>query len=109
MASAGGQLLKLGDRVSFRVKDVYIPGVRELLSSLTEAAEVEGTVIEFSDYSHADAGDIASASNVKRDGSEDVTQHGAVLERFFAVVEVGSTGKAVVPVAALRRVRVEPP
>jgi len=40
---------QVGDRVSFRISDVYLPEPHEVLASLTEDVQTEGTVVEFSD------------------------------------------------------------
>ena len=46
MRSAGAQI---GDRVSFRISDVFLPEPAEVLASLTAEAETHGVVVEFSD------------------------------------------------------------
>ena len=58
--------------MSFFVQDVYLPGVQETLSALTERTEVVGTVIELSD-----SGTQTSA---------------------FAVIEFGADQRVIVPV-----------
>ena len=42
-------MVKKGDRVSFKVADVFFPEVDEVLASLTPEVELEGTVMDFSD------------------------------------------------------------
>ncbi len=40
---------RIGDRVSFRISDVYLPEPHEVLASLTPEVRAQGIVIEFSD------------------------------------------------------------
>ena len=40
---------RVGDRVSFRIGDVFLPEPAEVLAGLTADAETTGTVVEFSD------------------------------------------------------------
>lgn len=40
---------QIGDRVSFRISDVYLPEPSEVLANLTPEAEANGVVVEFSD------------------------------------------------------------
>ena len=40
---------QIGDRVSFRISDVYLPEPTEVLANLTPEAEASGVVVEFSD------------------------------------------------------------
>jgi hypothetical protein len=40
---------QVGDRVSFRISDVYLPEPTEVLSNLTPDAETNGVIVEFSD------------------------------------------------------------
>jgi hypothetical protein len=47
MLSAGPA--HIGDRVSFRISDVFLPEPREVLANLTADVETNGVVIEFSD------------------------------------------------------------
>lgn len=47
MQSAG--TAQIGDRVSFRISDVFLPEPTEVLASLTAEAETSGVVVEFSD------------------------------------------------------------
>jgi hypothetical protein len=65
-------VLHVGDRVSFRIPDVYLPSVREVMEDLTERVELVGTVIEFSDSG---------------------TKSGV-----FAVIEIGADQRVIVPV-----------
>ncbi len=46
MESASAQI---GDRVSFRIADVFLPEPSEVLANLTTEAETNGVVVEFSD------------------------------------------------------------
>jgi fructoselysine-6-P-deglycase FrlB-like protein len=39
----------IGDRVSFRISDVFLPEPEELLTALTSELEANGVVVEFSD------------------------------------------------------------
>jgi hypothetical protein len=40
---------RVGDRVSFRICDVFLPEPNEVLTSLTAEAQAQGVVLEFSD------------------------------------------------------------
>jgi hypothetical protein len=40
---------RIGDRVSFRISDVYLPEPSEVLAHLTPEVEANGVVVEFSD------------------------------------------------------------
>ena len=40
---------QIGDRVSFRISDVFLPEPSEALAQLTPEVEVNGVVVEFSD------------------------------------------------------------
>lgn len=40
---------KVGDRVSFRISDVYLPEPAEVLAKLTPEVEANGVIVEFSD------------------------------------------------------------
>ena len=46
MESAAAQI---GDRVSFRISDVYLPEPFEVLAQLTTEVEANGVIVEFSD------------------------------------------------------------
>jgi hypothetical protein len=63
------------DKVSFRVSDVFLPDVEELRAAWGDTAEVEGTIVDFSDSGSA--------------------------SRVFAVIEVLQRHIVVVPVAKL--------
>jgi hypothetical protein len=65
-----------GDRVSFRIADVFLPEPEQVLSGLTIGARVEGTILEFSDS-----------------GNSPLT---------YAVVEIVQAQKVLVPVDVLR-------
>jgi hypothetical protein len=40
---------RIGDRVSFRISDVFLPEPSQVLANLTVDVEAEGVVVEFSD------------------------------------------------------------
>jgi len=40
---------QIGDRVSFRIADVFLPEPAEVLTNLTAELEANGVVVEFSD------------------------------------------------------------
>ena len=40
---------QIGDRVSFRISDVFLPEPSEVLANLTPEVEANGVVVEFSD------------------------------------------------------------
>jgi hypothetical protein len=73
MESAG--TARIGDRVSFRISDVFLPEPSEVLASLTADVETNGVVIEFSD----------SGSN----------------PRAYAVVRISPQQAVLLPVTAL--------
>jgi len=58
---------QVGDRVSFRVADVFLPEPAELLAKLTADVEANGVVVEFSD-----SGSSARAYDVVRITAEQV-------------------------------------
>jgi hypothetical protein len=66
----------IGDRVSFRICDVFLPEPTEVLASLTLDVEATGTVVEFSDS-----------------GSS---------PRVYALVRITAHQSVLLPVAALR-------
>ena len=66
---------QVGDRVSFRIADVFLPEPAELLAKLTEDLEANGVIVEFSD----------SGNNL----------------RAFAVVRITANQAVVLPVDAL--------
>jgi hypothetical protein len=65
-----------GDQVRFKVAHIFLPDVQEVLASLTETIEVEGTITDFSDS-------------------------GKTLQAF-AVVQLDEKQTVVVPVERLR-------
>ena len=67
---------QIGDRVSFRICDVFLPEPSEVLASLTSDVEANGVVVEFSDS-----------------GSS---------PRAYAVVRITAQQSVLLPVAALR-------
>ena len=70
-----------GDRVVFRIAHAYLPEARDLLAKLTDEAEVEGTITDFSD-----AGEEAQA---------------------FALVRLYDNQTVIVPVENMRVVTVK--
>ncbi|MEO7144093.1 MAG: hypothetical protein ABI165_11410 [Bryobacteraceae bacterium] len=64
-------VLQIGDHVSFQVLNVYLPGVNEVLETLTEQVELVGTVVELSDS--------------------------GTQPKMFAVVEVDADQRVIVP------------
>jgi len=71
-----GGSAQIGDRVSFRISDVYLPEPSEVLANLTADVETNGVVIEFSDS-----------------GSS---------PRAYAVVRISPQQAVLLPVGALR-------
>jgi hypothetical protein len=71
-----GLTTEKGDKVSFRVSDVFLPEAEELRAAWANAVEVEGTIVDFSDSGSA--------------------------SRVFAVVEAHQTHTVVVPVVKLK-------
>ena len=67
---------EIGDRVRFRIGDVFLPEPAEVLAKLTGDAETTGTVVEFSDS-----------------GSS---------QRAYAVVRITPEQAVLLPVSALR-------
>jgi tRNA A58 N-methylase Trm61 len=67
---------QVGDRVSFRIADVFLPEPAEVIANLKDVLEVNGVVVEFSD----------SGNNL----------------RAFAVVRITTQQTVVLPVSALR-------
>lgn len=70
-----------GDRVSFRIADVFLPEPEETLAALTVDTVAQGTVVEFSDS-----------------GSQ---------TRTYAVVEITPKQKVLVPMSAIQIVMYE--
>jgi hypothetical protein len=71
-----GPLVAIGDRVIFRISDVFLPEPTEVLATLTPDVEVNGVVMQFSDSgSHPQA---------------------------YAVVRITAHQSVLLPVAALR-------
>jgi hypothetical protein len=70
---------QVGDRVGFRISDVFLPEPAEVLSHLTAEAEAQGVVVEFSD----------SGSRPKA----------------YALVRITSQQSVLIPVSALRILR----
>ena len=66
---------QIGDRVSFRISDVFLPEPVEVLAQLTPDVETHGVVVEFSD----------SGSNL----------------RAYAVVRISPQQAVLLPVSAL--------
>jgi hypothetical protein len=67
---------QIGDRVAFRISDVFLPEPAEVLANLTDELEANGVVMEFSD----------SGSNL----------------RAYAVVRITPQQAVLLPVGALR-------
>src|SRR5580704_17756036 len=44
-----GETVQIGDRVSFRISEVFLPEPSEVLAKLTIEVETNGVVVEFSD------------------------------------------------------------
>jgi hypothetical protein len=61
--------VEIGDRVSFRIADVYLPEPAEVLAMLTPDVEANGVVVEFSD----------SGSSTRAYALIRITAHQAVL------------------------------
>ena len=70
---------QIGDRVSFRMSDVFLPEPAEVLVDLTVELEAIGSVVEFSDSGNS--------------------------MRAFAVVQITANQTVVLPVSALRLIR----
>ena len=68
--------LGVGDRVSFRISDVFLPEPQEVLAALTPELEANGILMEFSDS-----------------GSS---------PRAYALVRITAHQSVLLPVAALR-------
>jgi fructoselysine-6-P-deglycase FrlB-like protein len=75
----GTESAQIGDRVSFRISDVYLPEPSEVLARLTPELEANGVVVEFSDS-----------------GSS---------PQAYAVVRLTAEQSVLLPVTALRVVR----
>jgi len=71
-----GGSAEIGDRVSFRIADVFLPEPSEVLASLTAEAETSGEVVEFSDSGNS--------------------------PKAYAVVRITPQQAVLVPVGALR-------
>jgi hypothetical protein len=67
---------QIGDRVTFRIADVYLPEPFEVLARLSPEVETNGVVVEFSDS-----------------GSD---------QRAYAVVRITTQQSVLLPVSALR-------
>jgi hypothetical protein len=66
---------RIGDRVSFRISEVFLPEPQEVLANLTPDVEANGVVVEFSDS-----------------GSS---------QRAYALVRITASQSVLLPVAAL--------
>ena len=71
-----GSSVEVGDRVTFRISDVFLPEPQEVLAALTPELEANGTLMEFSDS-----------------GSS---------PRAYALVRITAHQSVLLPVAALR-------
>jgi hypothetical protein len=72
---------QIGDRVSFRIADVFLPEPPEVLAKLTPDTETNGVVVEFSD----------SGNNL----------------RAYAVVRITAQQSVLLPVSALHVLRTD--
>jgi hypothetical protein len=79
MQSAG--TAQIGDRVSFRISDVFLPEPSEVLAKLTSDTETSGVIVEFSD----------SGNNL----------------RAYAVVRITAQQSVLLPVSALHVLRTD--
>jgi hypothetical protein len=68
--------VRIGDRVSFRISDVFLPEPAEVLATLTPDTEANGVVVEFSDSGRR--------------------------PRAYALVRITTCQSVLLPVAALR-------
>ena len=68
--------MQIGDRVSFRIGDVFLPEPSEVLAKLTPEAETNGVIVEFSDSGNS--------------------------LRAYAVVRISSELSVLLPMGALR-------
>ncbi len=68
--------VQVGDRVSFRISDAFLPEPPEVLASLTVEAETNGVIVEFSDSGNR--------------------------PRMYAVVQITPQQKVLIPVHALQ-------
>ncbi|MGB8886258.1 MAG: hypothetical protein WCC87_06010 [Candidatus Korobacteraceae bacterium] len=71
-----GDGVHVGDRVSFKIADVFLPEPSEVLAKLTPEVEANGVIVEFSDS-----------------GSD---------QRAYAVVRVSAQQAVLLPVTAIR-------
>ncbi|HWY03798.1 MAG TPA: hypothetical protein VNX60_09030 [Candidatus Acidoferrum sp.] len=71
-----GTTAQIGDRVSFRICDVFLPEPSEVLANLSLEAETNGVIVEFSD----------SGNDL----------------RAYAVVRITTQESVLLPVSALR-------
>jgi hypothetical protein len=76
--SMGRSQTEKGDKVTFRMSDVFLPDAEELRAIWADTAETEGTIVDFSDSGNT--------------------------SRVFAVVEVLQRQTVVVPVAKLKQI-----
>jgi hypothetical protein len=68
--------VQVGDRVSFKISDAFLPEPAEVLASLTVEAETNGVIVEFSDSGNS--------------------------PRAYAVVQITPQQKIVLPLNALQ-------
>lgn len=78
----GGIPTRQGDRVRFRISDIFLPSPAELPTELSQSPELEGEIVDFSDS-------------------------GLEL-RVFAVVEISGLRTVVIPVSRLEVVEANP-
>ena len=74
MATAGSA--QVGDRVSFKIGDVFLPEPSEVMANLTADVEANGVIVEFSDS-----------------GND---------QRAYAVVRISPQQAVLLPVTAIR-------
>lgn len=77
-----GTVANVGDRVSFRISDAFLPEPAEVLTSLTVESETNGVIVEFSDSGKS--------------------------PRAYAVVQISPQQKVVLPVEAVRVLNEKP-
>jgi hypothetical protein len=73
--------VQVGDRVSFKISDAFLPEPAEVLASLTVEAETNGVIVEFSDSGNS--------------------------PRAYAVVQITPQQKIVLPLNALQLLNID--
>jgi hypothetical protein len=77
---ASTSTVQVGDRVSFKISDAFLPEPAEVLASLTVEAETNGVIVEFSDSGNS--------------------------PRAYAVVQITPQQKVVLPLTALHMLNI---